>query len=125
VNLTITGSSFGSRDAIVFVGLGKCSRVVHDVVTPQTTLRCLMAVDRGDGLLVQVLQSNVRGFRTRSIAQWSSALARGNFLRPLRQCLSRNVQPVIHAVSFPCVAVPDVFICRYPGYWNRMLRLHR
>lgn len=40
-NVTVVGSNFGSSGALVWVGAGICSGVVHDLVTPHLKLTCI------------------------------------------------------------------------------------
>ena len=58
VTLTVTGSSFGSSGALVFIGTSQCSPVWHDPITPQTILRCRLPAGQGSALPVQVFQKN-------------------------------------------------------------------
>lgn len=58
VTLTITGSSFGSAGALVFVGTSQCSPVWHDPDAPQSILRCRLPAGKGQGVPVQVFQKN-------------------------------------------------------------------
>jgi hypothetical protein len=54
VTLVINGASFGSAQALVFVGTGQCANVKHDFVTPQSKLSCLLPPGKGTDVAVQV-----------------------------------------------------------------------
>jgi hypothetical protein len=58
MTLTVIGTSFGQSGAVVFVGINRCSPVLHDPATPQSKLTCILPSSKSKDLPVQVFQKN-------------------------------------------------------------------